>query len=66
MIRVKRVYEPPLEELGEAIRDALLKAALDVYDDAGIRGLCAEGRWEIAMDAVRHFDLSQILERERS
>lgn len=56
--------EPPLEELGEAIRDALIKAALDAHDDAGVRGLCAEGRWELAMDAIRHLDLRHILDRD--
>jgi uncharacterized protein YeaO (DUF488 family) len=65
-LEVRSATERPLEELGEVIRDAVLKAALDAYDDAGVRGLCAEGRWEIAMDAVRHFDLSHILERKRS
>ena len=37
---------------------ALLDAALAAYEDAGLRGLCAEGRWEAAVDAMRGFDLS--------
>ena len=35
----------------DAIRDALIQAALDAYEEAGVRGLCAEGRWEVAVDA---------------
>lgn len=56
--------EPPLEKLGEAIRDALIQAALDAHEDAGVRGLCAEGRWELAVDAIRHIDLRHILDRD--
>ena len=43
--------------LADAIRSACIKAALLAYDDAGIRGLCHEGRWECALDAMGHLDL---------
>jgi len=46
----------------EAVRAACLQAALLAYEDAGIRGLCAEGRWEAALAAIRHVDLSGVLE----
>jgi hypothetical protein len=46
----------------ETVRTACLKAALAAYEDAGIRGLCAEGRWEAALAAIRHVDLSRMLE----
>ena len=36
--------------LAEAIRSACIKAALLAYDEAGIRGLCHEGR----VTAPRH------------
>ncbi len=52
--------EPP--SLIEAVRAACLNAALAAYEDAGIRGLCAEGRWEAALAAIRHADLSGALE----
>lgn len=48
-------------ELVEATRRACLDAALDAYEDAGIRGLCGEGRWEYAIDAVRQLDLSHLV-----
>jgi len=57
-------------EVAERIRHALLDAALQAYDDAGFRGLCAEGRWEAALDALRSANLESLLaeapEREPS
>lgn len=46
----------------EAIREACLRAALDAYEAAGISGLCADGRWEIAVQALRHLDLRPIVD----
>lgn len=48
--------------LVETVRAACLDAALKAYEDAGIRGLCAEGRWEAALASIRHLDLSDVLE----
>jgi uncharacterized protein YeaO (DUF488 family) len=47
----------------EAVRRACLRAAADAYEDAGIRGLCVEGRWEAALDAVRVLDLRAIVDK---
>ena len=44
-------------EIAETVREACLVAALAAYEDAGIRGLCGEGRWELAMQAIRNLDL---------
>ncbi len=44
-------------EAAERIRHALLEAALRAHEDAGFRGLCAEGRWEAALDALRSASL---------
>jgi hemoglobin len=46
------------ETTAEAVRRACIEAALAAYEDAGIRGLCAEGRWEVAIEAVNRLDLS--------
>jgi hypothetical protein len=46
--------------LVETVRAACLEAALAAYEDAGIRGLCAEGRWEAALAAIRHVDPSRV------
>jgi hypothetical protein len=48
------------QELTEAVRQACIQAALDAYEDAGISGLCAEGRWEAAISAMQSLDLKPI------
>ncbi|NJN45968.1 MAG: acetyltransferase [Candidatus Competibacteraceae bacterium] len=48
-------------ELAERVRAACLEAALEAYEDAGISGLCAEGRWEYAMQAISTLDLEKVL-----
>jgi hypothetical protein len=50
-----------LKDLGKRIRDACVEAALQAYEDAGIQGLCAEGRWEAALDALKTIDLAPLL-----
>lgn len=45
----------------EAIREALVQAALEAHDDAGVRGLCADGCWEAAVGAIRQLDLRHLL-----
>jgi len=47
-------------DCAEAARRALIDAALIAYDDAGMSGLCAEGRWEATVDAMRSFDLATL------
>ncbi len=48
-------------EIAERVRRACVEMALTAYEDAGFRGLCGEGRWEYAIDAVRQLDLEHIL-----
>jgi hypothetical protein len=48
--------------VAESVRAACLDAAIRAYEDAGIRGLCADGRWEAAVAAIRQLDLSGVLE----
>ncbi len=47
--------------LAEAVRDACGKAAQEAYENAGIGGLCEEGRWECAISAIRSLDLEAVL-----
>ena len=44
----------------ESIRRALIAAAEAAYEDAGIQGLCAEGRWEAAVSAMRTVDVEAV------
>lgn len=48
--------------LAEKVRSACLQAALDAYEQAGIAGLCGEGRWELAVQAIQALDLAQLLD----
>jgi hypothetical protein len=48
--------------VAEAVRAACLNVARLASEDAGIRGLCADGRWEAALTAIRRLDLSVVLD----
>jgi len=50
--------------LAETVRAACIKAALDAYEEGGVRGLCAEGRWEYAISAMRQLEVESLLARE--
>jgi len=52
------------QELKEAVRRACIEAALAAYEDAGIAGLCAEGRWEAAVSAIQSLDVKRIGEQQ--
>ena len=46
----------------ETVRQACIAAALQAYEDAGISGLCHEGRWEYAVDAMRRLPLRPLVQ----
>ncbi|KAB2308360.1 acetyltransferase [Betaproteobacteria bacterium SCN2] len=48
-------------QLAETIRTACLRAAIDAYEDAALRGLCEAGRWEAAVGALQSLDLGTII-----
>lgn len=49
-----------LAAVGDAIRRAVIDAGEVAFEDAGIQGLCAEGRWEAAVAAMRAVDVGRI------
>ena len=49
------------EDFAKRIRDACLEAVLQAYEDAGVQGLCAEGRWEAAVGALKAVELAPLL-----
>ena len=53
-------------KLAEAVRTACLEAALRAYEDAGISGLCEDGRWECAVQAIKGVDLSALVKQAGS
>jgi uncharacterized protein len=44
----------------EAVRAALIAAAVGAYEDAAMRGLCDEGAFEAAVSAMRHLTLENV------
>jgi hypothetical protein len=48
------------QEVAEATRRALIGVAIQAYEEAGLSGLCAEGRWEVAIGAMRSYELTRI------
>lgn len=48
-------------DIAEAVRRACVEAALEAYEDAQIRGLCREGAWEVAIEAVRTLDVAALI-----
>jgi len=53
--------EKQMRDVAEAVRRACAEAAEGAYEDAGIRGLCAEGRWEVALEAIRRVDVEAVV-----
>lgn len=49
-------------QIAAVVRNACVRAALDGYERAQIAGLCQEGAWECAVDAMRMVDLKAILQ----
>lgn len=49
-------------QIAEHVRQACIQAAQEAYEQAGISGLCGEGRWEMAMDAIRRLDLNKLID----
>ena len=47
--------------VARAVRNGCIEAALQAYEEAGINGLCAEGRWELAIQAMRCLELDAVL-----
>ena len=50
-----------VEDLAKRIRARCIETVLQAYEDAGIQGLCEEGRVEAAIDALRTVDLAPLL-----
>lgn len=48
--------------VAEAVRQACVRAALEGYERAASDGLCHEGAWEAAVDAIRALDIDTVLQ----
>ena len=50
------------QKLAETVRAACIKAALEAYEEGGVLGLCAEGRWEYAISTLQQLDLEALIQ----
>ncbi len=44
-----------------AVKAACLKAAIEAYQYGKMSGLCQEGAWELAVDAIKSLDVETVL-----
>ncbi len=58
-------FDSPIvtHKLATLVRTACVQAALDGYERAQLDGLCHEGAWECAIEAIRALDLDELLKR---
>ena len=53
------------DEMGQQVATVLLakckEALITSYEEAGISGLCAEGRWEVAISALDSLPIKEIV-----
>jgi hypothetical protein len=50
--------------IAEAVRERCVRAALEGYERAAQDGLCHEGAWEAAVDAIRALDVDAVLKSQ--
>lgn len=58
-----KVDDSERRQFATAVRDECVRELLDAYEQAGMSGLCAEGRWEVAVGRVRSLSDAELLER---
>ncbi len=49
-------------QIARAVKEACLQAALESYEHAKMSGLCHEGAWDLAMDALKSLDVTRVIE----
>lgn len=47
--------------IAEAVKAACLKGAIEAYQHGKTSGLCQEGAWELAVDAIKSLDVEAVL-----
>ncbi len=49
------------KNLAELVKEECVKIALDAYEEASMRGLCHEGAWEYAIDAMKNIKTDELI-----
>lgn len=63
--RVKTKEDGGLEagrELAERVREAVVRAAVAGWEEAGVAGLCGEGAFEAAVGRMRSLELEPLID----
>ena len=50
-----------IEKAAELVREECTKEFIRAYEEAGIKGLCEDGRIEYAVDSVKSLNLQKLL-----
>ncbi len=53
--------ELTIRDLAAKIRAEFVETAVNAYEDAAADGLCAQGAWEVAVEAMRRVELTDLL-----
>jgi hypothetical protein len=61
-----RTEQAELRRVAEMVRAACVDAALAGYEQASMDGLCHEGAWEVAVDAIRALNLDALLQPRKA
>lgn len=59
----RTLVQQQLQQLATAVQEQCYAAAVTAYEDAAVDGLCEDGAWECAVDAMRAVNLDEILTR---
>jgi hypothetical protein len=46
------------------IKDACIRTAVESFENASLDGVCCEGAWECAINAIRNLNPLEIISRE--
>ncbi|MCP5097377.1 MAG: hypothetical protein GY943_17670 [Chloroflexi bacterium] len=58
---IENAAHDPLWQLATVVRDACFAAATTAYDNARLDGLCHDGAWECAVDAMRSLNYEAVV-----
>lgn len=53
-------------EVAALVKEACIKAVLQGYESASISGLCHQGAFDVAVDALKSLDLEKLLQGVKS
>lgn len=61
MIKISVEISEGKRRLAQLVLDACLNAAITHFEDARVDGLCCEGAWESAVEAIRAMNVEGLI-----